>query len=373
MGTRADMDAWLVKLGVAGEQLATALAVVPGAAAAGAAVAQAAAGRSASAPVSPAAVVPGIRNANARFDDDEADVAATPMALPDDAKKPPAKTKPAKTQVISFGKDEGSVVEVKDTAGEIKKRADFVKNLMQEIKTQSDVRILNLQVAILTACTDFQSFSGEKVEKLKHLEELDKLALSITKVVVTAVTGGVGGLAVEGELAKEVVKAVIEVAAEGIAKKAEKVIDDSSKGFEKMVATMVVEAKNSASQFREKLKAKVVPKVDAIYDVVDKNGTLDPKQLHFTELFLHANPSKLEKELERACAVPSDKTCQKLQLNIYQGMIEKFMEKYIIATNPGKGIEWNIGGGYEPKMYAHRAAVKEKLEKQKSYGYTFDE
>jgi len=53
--------------------------------------------------------------------------------------------------------------------------------------------------------------------------------------------------------------------------------------------------------------------------------------------------------------------------------IPEFMEKFIIATNPGKGIEWNIGGGYEPLMYARRAAAHETNEKQKAYGYKFDD
>ena len=177
----------------------------------------------------------------------------------------------------------------------------------------------------------------------------------------------------EGELAKEVIKTVIDVAKEVVVDKANKAIDDSSKGFEKMVSTMIEETRSSGSKLQEKLKEKVVPKVDAIYDIVDKGGPLDAKQSHFIGLFLHANPSKLEKELEHACAVPTDKSCQKLQLRIYQNMIEKFMEKFIIATNPGKGIEWNIGGGYEPLMYARRAAAHETNEKQKAYGYKFDD
>lgn len=362
MSSKAEMNAWLVTLGVAAEKLMGAAAAIPGARAVAGAVAGTSAG-----PVKPAEVNTRVRNANARPDEDENIEPATPMAL-DDGKggaKPLAKPKDKK---IDFAPE---VIE--SHVGEIKKEPLAVGTLMKEIKTQSDVNIIKMHEGIAKACKDFQRFTEDKIEALKHQEELDKMALDVVKTVAVAVTGGLGGIAIEGELAKEVIKTTIEVVGDVIAKKAEQAIDNSSKGFEKLVGVLVEQAEGSKAQFEKIVKDRVYAVVDPIANAV-ANGqtkTLNAKQLRIFDAFSAASPSEVDKVLERVCGIPTEKRSNLIQLNLYQGMVEKFMQKYVRATNEGKLIEWGMTG--EDRVLAHRAAVHETNEKQKAYGYNFDE
>ena len=291
------------------------------------------------------------------------------MALPEPNAKsaqPARSAKPPKPTVISFDKDEEKKPE--NMGSLIGYKSGDVKAIIDYVKLAAGQNVLFVGRAIQGACEDFQTYTDDKIEGIKKIEELDKLCLEIIKTVAVAVSGGLAGVAIEG-VGLEVVKTLSDITATVIADQAKKAVGNDSKSFEAMVKTLIGAAKDSGTKLENAAMTIINQKVNTAYQAVqnaERDGTAPPDaDMKFIKPFIGTAPAARDALLERYVGIPTEKHSRAIRMQTYENMIEAFMVKYIIATNKDKGIEWNIGGGYQPRMYAHRAAVHARNAREK--------